>query len=120
MWEVPVSSLQTSVTVADGAISGTLKYLGTDNAITSVWGYGNFLALKFASDNWNQYDDVLVGLSPSAGSGMASIKADPDKNGIFKISDKDGQCLRVVRIKDGVEYADVYTLSGLTCQGEGA
>ena len=111
MWEVPVTSLQQDVSVSDGAISGTLKYLGTDNAITAVWGYGNFLALKFASDNWNQYDDVLVGLSPSAGSGMASIKADPDK---------DGQCLRVVRIKDGVEYADVYTLSGLTCQGEGA
>lgn len=101
-------------------VSGTLKYLGTDNAITSVWGYGNFLALKFTASNWNEFDSVLVGLSPSQSSGMADIKSDPDKNGIFKISDKDGQILQVIRIKDGVRYIDNYRLSDLTLQGSGA
>lgn len=117
---MPVSSLQSDVSISDGVISGTLNYLGTDNAITSVWGYGNFLALKFSATDWNAYDDVLVGLSPSAGSGMASIKNDPDKNGIFKIGDKDGQILQVVKVKGGVRFIDNYRLSGLTLQGSGA
>ena len=41
--------MQTNLAVADGAITGTLKYLST-GSIPAVWGEGNFMALKFTSD----------------------------------------------------------------------
>ena len=116
MYEVPVSSLQASdVAVANGAVTGTVKYLSGDNAITQVWGPGNFLAL-----NWTNLDpkakSVLVGLEPSAGSGLVEAYGDPDHNGIFKITNKNLQKFKMVQ-SDGVHSTVQYLdLSGLTLQ----
>jgi len=116
MYEVPVSNLQGSdVTVANGAVTGTVKYLSGDNAITRVWGAGNFLAL-----NWTNLDpkatSVLVGLEPSAGSGLVEAYGDVDHNGIFKITNKNLQKFKMVQ-SDGVHSTVQYLdLSGLTLQ----
>lgn len=107
--------MQSDISIANGAITGTLKYLGTDNAITQVWGYGNFIALKFP-DADIENSTVKVGLEPSAGSGLAEL--DSDKNGIFKISDKLHQKLVVSITKDGETVVQRYDLSGLTCLSE--
>lgn len=118
MFDVNVSSLQSGVTVADGKITGTLKYMKADNGITSVWGKGNFLCLDFSAADWTAYKSVMVGLDNSQGSGLADILPDPDKNGLFKITNKDTQRLMVVTTSaDGKKkHVDYYDLSGLTCE----
>lgn len=107
--------MQSDITISGSTITGTLKYLGTDNAITQVWGYGNFIALKFP-DADIENSIVKVSLEPSAGSGL--VELDSDKNGIFKISDKMSQKLVVSITKDGETVVQRYDLSGLTCQSE--
>ena len=117
LFEVAVSKMQQNdISVSDSAITGTVKWLSEDNAITSVWGEGNFLCLKFTSLD-SKATSVKVGLEPSMGSGLAEIIDDPDKNGIFKITDKDTQKLVVVssRGPDAVTKVE-YSLSGLTLQ----
>lgn len=118
MFEVNVSSMQSGVTVADGKITGTLKMMKAANGITSHWGIGNFLCLDFSAADWSAYSSVMVGLDNSQGSGLADIIPDPDKNGLFKITDKNTQRLMVVTTSaDGrqknVQYFD---LSGLVCE----
>ncbi|MBQ4599142.1 MAG: phage major capsid protein [Clostridia bacterium] len=118
MFEVNVSSLQSGVTVSDGKITGTLKYMKADNGITSVWGKGNFLCLDFSASDWTAYKSVMVGLDNSQGSGLADILSDPDKNGLFKITDKNTQRLMIVTTSaDGKKkHVDYYDLTGLTCE----
>ena len=116
MYDVPVSSLQGSdVAVANGAVTGTVKYLSGDNAITRVWGPGNFLAL-----NWTNLDpkatSVLVGLEPSAGSGLVEAYGDPDHNGIFKITNKNLQKFKMVQSNGLHSTVQTLDLSGLTLQ----
>ena len=107
--------MQSDIAISGSTITGTLKYLGTDNAITQVWGYGNFIALKFP-DADIENSTVKVGLEPSAGSGL--VELDSDKNGIFKISDKMSQKLVVSITKDGETVVQRYDLSGLNCLAE--
>lgn len=113
LFETPVSDIQDSdVVVGENTIVGTLKYL--DNGpIVDTWGAGNFIALKFA-DIPEDATSVKVGLNPSASSGLVEIIDDPDKNGVFKITDKDAQKFRVV-ITDGTYTTTKdYDLTGLT------
>ena len=118
MFDVNVSSMQSGVSVADGRITGTLKYMKADNGITSVWGKGNFLCLDFSASDWAAYSSVMVGLDNSQGSGLAELINDPDKNGLFKITNKDTQRLMVVTTSaDGKKkHVDYYDLSGLLCE----
>lgn len=115
LWEVPVSSIQTSVSVSDGAITGTLKYLPAGNAITNVWGPGNFLALQM-SDIPSGVTSVKVGLDPTAGSGLVELINDPDKNGVFKITNKDTQEFVVVMTGPKGRTEQRFSLKGLTCE----
>ena len=59
---------------------------------------------------------TLVGLEPSEGSGLADLYNDPDKNGVFKITNKDVQKLVVVTGCDGYRLVERYDLSGLTLE----
>ena len=106
--------MQENVSIANKTITGTLKYLSTGQLV-NAWGAGNFIALKFA-DIVPNATSVKVGLDPSYGGGLVEIIDDPDKNGAFKITDKDTQVF-VVEITDGVETIRTeYNLSGLTCE----
>jgi hypothetical protein len=89
-----------------------------DNGITSVWGKGNFLCLDFSAADWTAYSSVMVGLDNSQGSGLADIIPDPDKNGLFKITDKNTQRLMVVATSaDGRQvHKQYFDLSGLLCE----
>lgn len=81
-------------------------------------GDGNFLAIKFTADDWSGYTSVKVGLNPSAGTGLVELIDDPDKDGVFKITDKDTQNFEVV-VSDGTTTSTFsYDLSGLICQTE--
>lgn len=83
------------------------------------WGAGNFLVVKFSNIDADA-TSVLVGLEPSEGGGLVECIDDPDKNGVFKVTDKNTQKFKVVQSctgSDGSTYTTVqtYSLSGLTC-----
>lgn len=118
-WNKKTNQMQTGVTVANGAITGTLKYVADGVADSGpLAGAGNFLAIKFTSSDWSAYDSVKVGLDPSQGTGLVELINDPDKDGVFKITDKDTQNFQVVVKKGSVESTFSYDLSGLVCETE--
>lgn len=57
---------------------------------------------------------------PSA-SGMAPIECidDTDRNGVFKITDKDHQKLAIIQAGSGRKHTQLLDLSGLTLSGTG-
>ncbi len=118
MFEVNVSSMQTGVNVANGAITGTLKYMKADNGITSVWGKGNFLCLDFSATDWSAYSSVMVGLDNSVSGKLVDVLTDPDKNGVFKITNKETQRFMIVATSaDGRQvHKQYFDLSGLLCE----
>lgn len=114
------SDFQTSVAVADGEITGTLKFI--ENGLSPsgpLAGDGYFLALKF--DNFASgltYNNVKVGLNPSQGTGLVTL--DSDKNAVFKISDKAQQKIEVVQSdNNGHRNIQYFGLSGLTLEPAG-
>ena len=112
-WGTTASQMQTSVSVSGKKITGTLHKLTSGQLVTD-WGEGYFLALKF--DNFTSgltYENVKVGLSPTEGSGLVTL--DSDKNGVFKITNKDVQKFVIFQEKTGKgRLMEFYDLSGLT------
>lgn len=116
VFNVLTSAMQTGVSIsADNKITGTIKYLSGSNAITDVWGEGNFLVLKF-SDPDERATSVKVGLDPSMGTGLVELLGDPDMNGIFKIENKNLQKFKVVSTNGAGSTVQVFDLSGLTIE----
>ena len=111
-WGTKTSDMQTSVAVANGAITGTLTKL-TSGQLVKDWGAGYFLSLAFTKNN-AKITDIKVGLDPSAGSGLVSL--DPDMLGVFKITNKDSQKFVVISTDGEVSFKQTYDLSGLTLQ----
>lgn len=105
--------------MANGAITGTLKYVEDGVADSGpLAGAGNFLAIKFTAEDWGDYTSVKVGLDPSIETGLVELINDPDKDGVFKITDKDSQNFQVV-VSDGTTTSTFsYDLSGLVCETE--
>lgn len=102
-----------NIVISGGKITGTLKYLSSGQLVTD-WGAGYFMALKF-SDIDPRLTTVKVGLTPSEGSGLVAL--DEDRNGVFKVTDKDEQKF-TVQITDGRDtQTTYYDLSDLTLSG---
>ena len=106
-----VKTMQTGITVSSTAITGTLKYIAS-GAIAQDWGAGYFLNLKFPDADLTK--TVKVGLSPSAGSGL--VELDNDKNGVFKITDKNTQKFVVLQVDGLAHKTQEFDLSGLTLE----
>lgn len=98
--------------MANGAITGTLHKV-TSGTLKRDWGAGWFLGLKF-TDIDEDATSVLVGLEPSEGTGLVELINDPDKNGVFKITDKDNQKLVIMQRTKGFNLVQRFDLSGLT------
>ena len=111
-----VSGLQTGLFVGNGKIVGTLLYVSSGTLATD-WGAGNFMALKFDGDAFAHAKHIYVGLNPSMSSGLVDVIADPDKNGVFKVTNKVQNFVVVV---DYGTYSETmeYDLSGLTLNAE--
>lgn len=71
------------------------------------------MALKF-SGTPEDATSVLVGMDPSVSSGLAELINDPDQNGAFKVSDKDGQKFVIKMTRDGFVEEAAFDLSGIT------
>lgn len=110
--------MQENLSITDNVASGTLKYL-SEGALVDRWGAGNFIALKFTNIP-EAATSVKVGMDPSQGSGLVEIIDDPDKNGAFKVTNKDTQVFKVV-VSDGTNTnTQTIDLSHLICNGEEA
>lgn len=112
-----VSDLQSDVVISSNAITGTLHYVNDYTGFSSKASEqsGNYLAVKISNIPASA-TSVKVGLDPSAGSGLVEIINDPDKNGVFLITNKDTQSFKVV-VSDGINTTtDTYSLSGLVCE----
>lgn len=109
------ADFQSDVEVNDGKITGTLTYIEDGLASTGpLAGSGYFLALKWGNPVAGT-SSLKVGLVPSA-SGMDLVECidDTDRNGVFKITDKDNQLFIIETTKDGIVQHRAYDLSGLT------
>ena len=110
-----VSTLQSADTaVANGAVTGTL-YKQTSGQLVSDWGEGYFLVLKWSGIDLNA-NSIKVGLEPSMGTGFVECYQDADRNGVFKITNKNIQKFKII-VSDG-EHSRVQTLdlAGLTLE----
>lgn len=120
LFDVQVSNMQTNVNVADGAITGTLKFIQGGIAQSGpLAGDGNFLALKFIDNN--EAESIKVGLVPSAGTGFVELIGDPDMNGVCKVAGEiEGvqQVLKVITTVNGVSKTQTFDLSGLVLETE--
>ena len=109
-----VSDMQEDVVVGDDEIVGTLKYLDSGDLVTT-WGAGNFMALNFVNNDFSKYSSVKVGMDPSQSSGLVEIINDPDKNGVFKVTNKDTLVFKIVYTdaETGEINTQTFDLSGL-------
>ena len=109
MFDVDPATVQTGLTVANGAITGTLNYISS-GTLADVWGAGYFMGLKFTAPSGAT--SVKVGLQPSESNTLATL--DSDMNGYFKVTDKNNQ-LFVVITSDGLnQHVQKFSLAGLT------
>lgn len=118
LWGTDIADIQESISVANGAVTGTLKYYSDPTkAIVKDWGPGYFLYVKFSGfSSGISYGDVQVGLKPSMGSGMQTLDSDADA--LLKITDKDTQELKIIQTAaDGKQRVQYLDLSGLTLSG---
>ena len=112
---VKASTIQSGVSVSGDKITGTLNYLDESNApgIVSVWGNGYFLFLNFANHD-SDATSLLVGMTPSEGSGLVEAINDADQNGIFKVTDKNKQEVTFISSDGTNSTAQYFDLTGLT------
>lgn len=115
-----VGNMQSNIAIVGNKITGTLKYIDGGLAETGpLSGSGNFLALQFVNID-SRATSVRVGLDPSEGTGLVELINDPDKNGVFKITDKDTQKFMVVSSDGTHTVTSEYDLSELVTLDAGA
>ena len=96
LWGTPVSDVQSNVVFDGNRVTGTLKYVAS-GALADGWGAGNFIAVDLSDNTFTGLTSVKVGMEPSAGAGLQEIIDDPDKQGVFKVTDKYNQKFVVVQ-----------------------
>ena len=111
--------MQSDVTVTGNRISGTLNFIEGGLAPGTLSGDGYFIALKWSNPD-QRATSLLVGLNPSAGSGLQECIDDTDRNGVFKISST-SQKLKIISSNSSKKTEQTFDLSGLVLApaGEG-
>ena len=107
-----MTDIQEDVTISGNAIKGKLKYLDS-GAIASNWGNGYFMALDLSTNDFTGLTSVKVGMNPSADSGLIEIIDDPDKNGVFKVSNRFNQKFVITQTDGTNTRTQSYDLSQL-------
>lgn len=115
LWGTSVSDVQSNIVFNGNLVTGTLKHVAS-GALADGWGAGNFIAVDLSSNDFTGLTSVKVGMEPSAGAGLQEIINDPDKAGVFKVTDKYNQKLVVVQTDGKDKVTQKYTLSGLTLE----
>ena len=108
--------MQSKIKVEGDEITGTLKYLDS-GSLVDTYGAGNFIALKF-SDIPESATSVKVGLEPSEGTGLVELINDPDKNGVFKVTNRFTQNFKIVTTDGTKTTTQIFDLARLNVQEE--
>ena len=108
--------MQSNIVVDGNEIKGTLKFIEGGIAPGVLEGDGYFLALKW-SDPDEDATSLKVGLVPSS-SGMDLIECidDTDRNGVFKITNKDTQSLVIVQSNADGRTVQQFSLASLVLE----
>ena len=114
MFGTLVSDMQSNVVVEDNRITGTLKYL-SEGSLVDTWGPGYFIALNLADNDYSDLTSVKVGMDPSVSSGLVEIINDPDKNGAFKVTNKN-QKFKIVQSDGTHTETTTYDLGRLVLE----
>lgn len=104
--------MQTDLFAGNGKIVGTLSKV-TSGALVDTWGEGHFMALKFDGPAFQNAKGIFVGMEPSVSSGLANVLKDPDRSGVFKVTNKI-QYFKIVVDYGAFTKTYLYDLSGLT------
>lgn len=112
--------MQADIEVDGDKITGTLNFIeGGLSPSGPLSGDGYFLALKW-SDPAEGVTSLKVGLVPSEGTGLVECIDDTDRNGVFKITDKNAQIAVIQQTGSGRQHTQTFDLSGLTLSSTGA
>lgn len=105
--------LQENIAIANGAITGNLKYVTGYTGFSSKTSEqnGNYIALKVTNAT---ADEIYVGMSPSA-SGKELNKLDDDGMIVLQVTNKDTQVIRVETVTAGIRDGFSFDLSDLVC-----
>lgn len=107
--------MQDDLAIADGKVTGTLKFLDSGQLVTD-WGEGNFMAVVFSNIDADA-TSVKVGLEPSVSSGL--VELDDDKDAVLKVTNKTTQKLVAIQSNgSGMYLKQTWDLSDLTCETE--
>jgi hypothetical protein len=98
--------------IENGEISGELYFIEGGLAPSGYLagdGYFMYLALTDIDEN---ADSILVGLQPSAGSGMQEAIDDPDKTVVMKVANNDQKFVTIMKnTEKGQTTKTVYKLN---------
>lgn len=116
MFDVTVSQFQyDDITIVGDKITGTLKYLNSGSPATT-YGAGYFIALKWSSLDAHT-TSLKVGIIPSEGTGMVECFSDLDRNGYFKVTNKNLQKIKIRQAdNNGNVTIQTFDISGLTLE----
>lgn len=119
--EYTAGDLQSDLAFSNGKVTGELAFIEGGLAESGpLSGDGNFMFIKFSADDWSGYTSVKVGLNPSEGSGLVEILTDPDKNGVFKVTNTESQRFEIV-VSDGTNsHSMSYSLTDLVLANDEA
>lgn len=106
------SEMQNNIVVANGTITGDLYFIEGGLAPSGpLAGDGYFMFLQASSIDSNA-NSLMVGLQPSAGTGLQELINDPDKSVVMKIAGNNQKFVTVIKnTTTGQQTKSVYTLN---------
>lgn len=115
-----ITDIQTDVVVSGSSVTGTSKYLD-DGQLVTAWGEGNFIGVEVQGIPAD-VTSIKLGMFPTYkegkfhwdDSGLVDITDDPDKGGVFKITDKSIQKIKIVTSDGTKVHSQLYDLKGVT------
>ena len=112
VYGVQVSDLQSDMDIFNTYVNGNLSYHGELRMSGPLSVAGHFLVLEFSSDDWDEYDNIMVGIADSQDFPVVDIKDYEDKRIVYKIEDTT-QTLLVQTWKSGIVNNTEYSLANL-------
>ena len=109
--------MQTNVSVANDAITGTLKhitgYIGFSSNVDEQ--SGNYIALKVSTTP----TDGATTTVELVGGTKGPVKLDSDMNIVIRVTNKDAQSVKVIATKGTESITKTYSLTGVTLEAAG-
>lgn len=109
---VPVSDLQSNISVVNTNINGNLLYHAALDPSGPLGTDGYFLALRFNSDDWDEYDNIMIGIVDSQDFPVRDYKRYRNMDIVYRIEDNN-QTLLVQTWKNGIVNNTEYSLANL-------